>query len=66
MEEHVQRYTTLETVLDVQGLEVCVTRIANFEELLEALDPITFAEDERLPSWRSKVAGCRCHGALHD
>ena len=49
MEEHVQRYTTLETMLDVQGLQVCVTRIANFEELLEALDPITFAEDERLP-----------------
>jgi predicted nicotinamide N-methyase len=51
VEEHVQRYTTLETVLDVRGLQVCVTRIAHFEELLEALDPITFAEDERLPYW---------------
>src|SRR5262245_44485176 len=51
VEEHVQRYTTLETVLDVQGLQVCVTRIADFEELLESLDPITFAEDERLPYW---------------
>src|SRR5262249_8523325 len=50
-EEHVQRYTTLETVLDVQGLQVCVTRIADFEALLESLDPITFAEDERLPYW---------------
>ena len=51
MEEHVQRYTTLETVLDVQGLQVCVTRIADFEGLLESLEPITFAEDERLPYW---------------
>ena len=51
MEEHVQRYSTRETVLDVQGLQVCLTRIADFEELLESLDPITFTEDERLPYW---------------
>ena len=51
MEDHVQRYTTIETVLDVQGFQVRVTRIADFEALLEDLDPITFAEDERLPYW---------------
>jgi predicted nicotinamide N-methyase len=51
VEDHIQRYTTLDTVLDVQGLQVCVTRIADFEKLLEFLDPITFAEDERLPYW---------------
>ncbi|MBM3223912.1 MAG: methyltransferase domain-containing protein [Candidatus Tectomicrobia bacterium] len=51
MAEHVQRYTTTETILEVQGLQVCVTRIADFEELLATLDPITFAEDERLPYW---------------
>ena len=48
MEEHVQRYTTLETILDVRGLQVCMTRIADFEALLESLDPITFVEDDRL------------------
>jgi predicted nicotinamide N-methyase len=49
--DHVQRYTTVETVLDVHGMPVRVTRIADFEGLLEDLDPITFAEDERLPYW---------------
>ncbi len=49
--DHVQRYTTIETVLDIRGLQVYVTRIADFEALLESLDPITFAEDERLPYW---------------
>ena len=51
MEEHVQRYPTLETVLDVQGLQVYMKRIADFEALLDSLNPITFAEDERLPYW---------------
>lgn len=51
MEDYVQRYTTVETVLDVHGLQVRVTRIADFEALLEYIDPITFAEDERLPYW---------------
>ena len=51
MENHVQRYSTIETVLEVQDLQVRVTRIADFEILLEYLDPITFAEDERLPYW---------------
>ena len=51
MEDHVQRYTTTETLLEVQDRQIRVTRIADFEALLEYLDPITFAEDERLPYW---------------
>ena len=51
MEAPVQRYTTIETVLEVQGRQVRMTRIADFEALMEYLDPITFAEDERLPYW---------------
>ena len=51
MEASIQRYTTIETVLNVQDLQVRMTRIADFEALLEYLDPITFAEDERLPYW---------------
>lgn len=51
VEAPVQSYSTIETIVDVRGLQVCVTRIADFEELLESLDPITFAEDERLPYW---------------
>lgn len=49
--EAVQRYTTVDTVLDIQGQHVHVTRIADFEELLQHIDPITFADDERLPYW---------------
>jgi len=51
VEASIQRYTTIETVLNVQDLQVRMTRIADFEALLEYLDPITFAEDERLPYW---------------
>lgn len=51
MGNYVQRYTTIETVLEVQDLQVRMTRIADFEALLESVDPITFAEDERLPYW---------------
>ena len=51
VENHLQRYTTIETLLDVQDLQVRMTRIADFEALLEYLDPITFTEDERLPYW---------------
>ena len=51
MENHLQRYITTETILEVQDRQVRVTRIADFEALLEYLDPITFAEDERLPYW---------------
>ncbi|MGE3536086.1 MAG: methyltransferase [Candidatus Tectimicrobiota bacterium] len=51
MQAYVQRYTTTETLLDIHGLQVRVTRIADFEELLQHIDPVTFAEDERLPYW---------------
>lgn len=51
MADAVQRYTTTETALDIAGRPVWMRRIADFEELLTTLDPITFAEDERLPYW---------------
>ena len=51
MQAHVQGYTTTEILLEFQDLQVHVTRIADFEALLNHLDPVTFAEDERLPYW---------------
>lgn len=51
MQSYVQRYATMETLLEVQGLQIRVTRIADFEALLGHIDPVTFAEDERLPYW---------------
>jgi predicted nicotinamide N-methyase len=51
MDAYVQQYPTTETLLDVQGLPVRIQRIADFEALLAALDPATFADDERLPYW---------------
>lgn len=48
---YLRRYTTIDTCLDVGGRQVRMTRIADFEALLEDIDPVTFAEDERLPYW---------------
>ena len=46
-----QRYETTEVLLPFPGREVRITKIADLEVLLEAVDPVTFAEDERLPYW---------------
>jgi predicted nicotinamide N-methyase len=46
-----QRYETMEVALPFPGREVCITKIADLEVLLDAIDPVTFAEDERLPYW---------------
>lgn len=46
-----QRYATVEVALDIQGQAVYMTKIADFEALLSAISPVTFAEDERLPYW---------------
>lgn len=51
MPDTVHRYTTTETALEIAGRTVWIRRIADFEELLTTLDPITFVEDERLPYW---------------
>lgn len=51
MQTDVQCYPTTETLLELQGLRVRVTRIADFEALLDYIDPVTFADDERLPYW---------------
>jgi predicted nicotinamide N-methyase len=46
-----QRYETADVRLTCAGQEVHITKIADLEVLLEAVDPVTFAEDERLPYW---------------
>lgn len=47
----VQRYDTTEVSFSCAGRQVRLTKIADLEALLEGLDPVTFAEDERLPYW---------------
>ena len=44
-------YATTETLLEVPGHRLRMTRIADSEALLADIEPITFAEDERLPYW---------------
>ena len=44
-------YDTTETLLQVSGHQIRVTRLANAEALLDDIEPVTFAEDERLPYW---------------
>lgn len=51
METAIQRYDTTETYVDIQGHRLSVTRIADLEALVDHIDPITFAEDERIPYW---------------
>ena len=53
VDEHasLQRYDTTEVLLNFSGRRVRITKIADIEALLEHLDPVTFAEDERIPYW---------------
>ena len=44
-------YATTETLLEVPGHRVRMTRVADAEALLAEIEPTTFAEDERLPYW---------------
>lgn len=44
-------YDTSETLLEIPGHRIRVTRIADAEALLADIEPLTFAEDERLPYW---------------
>lgn len=44
-------YATIETLLEVPGHRVRLTRVADAEALLADIEPVTFAEDERLPYW---------------
>jgi predicted nicotinamide N-methyase len=46
-----RHYETTEVCLSFQDQHVCLTKIADLEVLLDAVDPVTFAEDERLPYW---------------
>lgn len=53
VDEHgyLQRYATTEVDLDVYGRRIGLSKIADLEALLAYIDPVTFAEDERLPYW---------------
>ena len=44
-------YAITETLLEVPGHRVRVTRVADPEALLADIEPVSFAEDERLPYW---------------
>ena len=44
-------YATTETLLEVPGHRVRMMRVADAELLLADIEPLTFAEDERLPYW---------------
>jgi 2-polyprenyl-3-methyl-5-hydroxy-6-metoxy-1,4-benzoquinol methylase len=48
---YLQHYDTADVTLTFQGQHVCITKIADLEVLLETLDPVAFAEDERIPYW---------------
>ncbi len=44
-------YDTTDVSLDMGEQHVRITKIADLEVLLQQVDPVTFAEDERLPYW---------------
>ena len=44
-------YATAETLLEVSGHRVRMTRVDDAEVLLAGIEPVTFATDERLPYW---------------
>lgn len=50
-DDFLQRYTTTTVTLTCAGQAVHMTKIADLDDLLETVDPVTFAEDERLPYW---------------
>ena len=45
------RYTTTDVLLDTGNHNIHMTKIADLETLLDQIDPVTFAEDERIPYW---------------
>ena len=49
--DFLRRYSTRETVVPILQHAVSITRVTDFEELLEGIDPSLFSEDERMPYW---------------
>ncbi len=45
------RYDTTTVSLDTGPQRICITKITDLDALLESIDPVTFAEDERIPYW---------------
>ena len=48
---HLGDYDTTEIQLAFRQQDVRITKIRDLDVLLENLDPVTFAEDERIPYW---------------
>ncbi len=44
-------YETDDVLLDTGSMTVCITKIKDLDAMMDDVDPITFAEDERLPYW---------------
>jgi predicted nicotinamide N-methyase len=49
--DYLHRYDTTDVTLTIQNRSVHMTKIADLDVLLEEVDPVRFAEDERLPYW---------------
>ena len=49
--DYLRRYQTTDVTLAFQAQQVHITKIADLDVLLEEIDPVSFAEDERLPYW---------------
>lgn len=49
--DYLYRYDTKDVTLAIQQRSVHLTKIADLDVLLEEIDTVTFAEDERLPYW---------------
>lgn len=45
------RYDTTTVSLDMSHQRICITKITDLDTLLESIDPVTFAEDDRIPYW---------------
>jgi predicted nicotinamide N-methyase len=48
---YLARYATTDVSLHTGKQHVHMTKIADLETLLDQIDPVTFAEDERIPYW---------------
>lgn len=58
------RYDTTTVSLDTGPHRIRITKITDLDALLESIDPVTFAEDERIPYWAElwpSAVGLACY-----
>lgn len=58
------RYDTTTVSLDTGLHRIRITKITDLDALLESIDPVTFAEDERIPYWAElwpSAVGLACY-----